>query len=71
MAIAKNRHVSIKDFDKCQASVKKTKTVDEPKKRSTVVLPSFHLFTQLICGFQNLGFRFLNLLVEKLDFKTS
>lgn len=70
-AIAENRHKSIANFSRCQASVKALKMVEEPGKRSLVVDPLAHLFTHDSAGFQNLGLRFLNLLVEKLDFSTS
>jgi anthranilate phosphoribosyltransferase len=50
----------------CQASVNATHNVDDKKNFSPCVLsPFFHLLTPDNTGFQNIGFKFRNMLVSK------
>ena len=45
--------VFLKNLNKCQASVVKTKNVVEPQNLGLEVLPGLYLFTQLLSGSQN------------------
>ena len=48
-----NKNVFLKNLNKCQASVVKTKILEEPKNFSSLALLSFHLLTHERLGFQN------------------